>query len=91
MGESNHNVSYDTTENNTIMSHASVNENSKKTYACAKPVKSKLGFELKKKRKPNKKKTKFKINIEKKIETMRGEMLILCEIKIQNQKKPESL
>ena len=29
MGEGNHNVSYDTTGNNTIMYHPSVNENSK--------------------------------------------------------------
>ena len=29
VGEGNHNVSYDTTGNNTIMSHTSVNENSK--------------------------------------------------------------
>ena len=67
MGESNHNVSYDTTENNTIMSHASVNENSKKTYACAKPVKSKLGFELKKKRKPDKKKQNSKLILKRKL------------------------
>ena len=164
VGEGNHNVSYDTTGNNIIMSHPSVNENSKtnsnpkkrksdqtgkenndveytsfrneiietieKTeaismserenltkvkvkksqekylnfanlaiqefcddieldmndvntmlYACAKTVESKLGVKPKKKRKPDKnKKPKWKINIEKEIETMRGEMSILSEI-----------
>ena len=161
MVEGNHNVSYDTTGNNSIMSHPSVNENSKTTvtlknerviklekktmmlsilrletkllkllkklsmserenlikvkvkksqekylyfanlaiqefcddieldmndvntmlYACAKTVESKLGVKPKKKRKPDKnKKPKWKINIEKEIETMRGEMSILSEI-----------
>ena len=46
-------------------------------YACAKSVESKLGVKSNKKRKPDKnKKSKWKINIEKEIETMRGEMLI---------------
>ena len=46
-------------------------------YACAKTVESKLGVKPKKKRKPDKnKKPKWKINIEKEIETMRGEMSI---------------
>ena len=50
-------------------------------YACAKTVESKHGVKPKKKRKPDKNnKTKWKINIEKEIETMRGEMSILCEI-----------
>ena len=51
-------------------------------YACTKTVESKLGAKPKKKRKPDKnKKPKWKIiNIEKKIETMRGEMSILSEI-----------
>ena len=50
-------------------------------YVCAKTVESKLGVKPKKKRKPNKnKKPKWKINIVKKIETMRGEMSILSEI-----------
>ena len=50
-------------------------------YACAKAVESELGVKPKKKRKPYKnKKTKWKINIEKEIETMRGEMSILNEI-----------
>ena len=50
-------------------------------YACAKTVESKLGVKPKKKRKPDKnKKPKWKINIEKEIETMRGEMSILSEI-----------
>ena len=167
MGEENHNLSYDTTSNNIIMYHLSVNENSKtnsnpkkrrnqsvielekknndveytsfrnkiietieKTeaisigerenltkvkvkkpqeiylnfanlaiqkfcddneldmndvntmlYARAKTVESKLGFKPKKKRKPGKnKKPKWKTNIEKKIENMRGEMSILSEI-----------
>ena len=164
VGEGNHNVSYDTTGNNIIMSHPSVNENSKTNsnpkkrksdqtgkenndveytsfrneiietiekieaismskrenltkvkikksqekylnfanlaiqefcddieldmndvntmlYACAKTVESKLGVKPKKKRKPDKnKKPKWKINIEKEIETMRGEMSILSEI-----------
>ena len=50
-------------------------------YACAKTVASKLGVKPKKKTKPDKnKKPKLKINIEKEIKTMRGEMLILSEI-----------
>ena len=49
-------------------------------YACAKTVESKLGVKLKKKRKPDKnKKLKWTIHIEKKIEMMRGEMLILSK------------
>ena len=49
-------------------------------YACAKTVESKLGVKPKKKRKPEKNKMpKCKINVEKEIETMRGEMLILSE------------
>ena len=44
-------------------------------YSCAKAVKSKLGVKPKKKRKPDKKKKpKWKINIEKEIEAMRGEI-----------------
>ena len=50
-------------------------------YACAKTVESKLGVKPKKKRKPDKnKKPKWKNNIEKEIETMRGEMSILSKI-----------
>ena len=50
-------------------------------YAYAKTVESKLGVKPKKKRKPEKnKKPKWKINIEKQTETMRGEMSILSEI-----------
>ena len=51
-------------------------------YVCTKTVESKFGVKPKKKRKldKNKKKPKWKINIEKKIETMSGEMLILSEI-----------
>ena len=50
-------------------------------YACAETVESKLGVKPKKKRKPVKnKKPKWKINIEKEIETMRGEMSIVSEI-----------
>ena len=50
-------------------------------YARAKTVESKLGFKPKNKRKPDKnKKPKWKTNIEKKIENMRGEMSILSEI-----------
>ena len=50
-------------------------------YACAKTVESKFGVKPKKKRKPDKnKKPKWSINIEKEIETMRGEMSILNEI-----------
>ena len=46
--------------------------------AYAKTVESKLGVKLKKKRKPDKNKTpEWKINIEKEIETMKGEMSIL--------------
>ena len=44
-------------------------------YACAKIVESELGVKPEKKRKPDKnKKSKWKIIIEKKIETMRGEI-----------------
>ena len=50
-------------------------------YACAKTVESKLEVKPEKKRKPDKnKKTNWKINIEKEIETMRGEMSVLNEI-----------
>ena len=50
-------------------------------YTCAKTVESKFGVKPKKKIKPDKnEKTKWKINIEKEIETMRGEMSILSEI-----------
>ena len=50
-------------------------------YAYAKTVESKFGVKPKKKIKHGKnKKTKWKINVEKKIETMRGEMSILSEI-----------
>ena len=46
----------------------------------SKTVESKLGVKPKKKRKPEKNKMpKCKINVEKEIETMRGEMLILSE------------
>ena len=47
-------------------------------YACAKTVESKFGVKPKKKRKPDKnKKPKWNINIEKEIETMRGDRSIL--------------
>ena len=50
-------------------------------YACAETVESKLAVKPKKKRKPDKnKKPKWKINIEKEIETIKGEMSILSEI-----------
>ena len=49
-------------------------------YACAKIVKSKLGVKPSKKRSAKNKKPKWKINIEKEIETMRGEMPILGQI-----------
>ena len=50
-------------------------------HACAKIVQSKPGDKPKKKRKSDKnKKPKWKINSEKEIETMRGEMSILSEI-----------
>ena len=50
-------------------------------YACAKAVESKLEVKPKKKRNPGKnKKSKQKINIEKEIETMRGEMSTLSVI-----------
>ena len=49
-------------------------------YAYAKTVESKLRVKTKKKRKPDKnKKPKWRINIEKEIETMRGEMSILSK------------
>ena len=58
--------------------------------ACAKTVESKLGFKPKKKRKPDKnKKPKWRINIVKEIETMRGEMLLLS--KIERNKDPGKL
>ena len=50
-------------------------------YACTKTAESELGVKPKKKIKPGKnKKPKSKINIEKEIETMRGEISILSEI-----------
>ena len=59
-------------------------------YACAKVVESKLGIKPKKKRKPGKnKKPKWKINIGKEIETMRGEMSILSEI--ERNKDPKTI
>ena len=58
-------------------------------YACAKAVESKLGVKPKKKRKLDKnKKPKHKINIQKEIETMRGEMSILS--KIERNKDPKN-
>ena len=57
-------------------------------YACAKTVESKLGVKPKKKRKPDKnKKPEWKNNIEKEIETMRGEMSILSEIERNKDRK----
>ena len=57
--------------------------------ASAETVESKLEVKPKKKRKPDKnKKPKQKINIEKKIETMRGEMSILSEI--ERNKNPKT-
>ena len=50
-------------------------------YACAKTVESKPGVKTNKKRKPDKnKELKWKINIEKQIETMREKISILSEI-----------
>ena len=58
-------------------------------YACAKTVESKFGVKPKKKRKPDKnKKPKWNINIEKEIETMRGEMSIL-KYRSKNKKSQE--
>ena len=58
-------------------------------YACAKIVESKPGDKPKKKRKSDKnKKPKWKINSEKEIETMRGEMSILSEI--EKNKNPKT-
>ena len=58
-----------------------INDVNTMLYACAKAVKSKLGVKPKKKRKPGKnKKPKWKIDIEKEIKTMRGEMSIISEI-----------
>ena len=51
-----------------------MNEVNTIVYACAKTVESKLGVKPKKKRKSDKNKIpKRKINIEKEIETMRGQ------------------
>ena len=50
-------------------------------YICAKTVESSLGVKLKKKIKTDKNnKPKWKTNIKKEIETMRGEILMLSEI-----------
>ena len=50
-------------------------------YACVKTVESKLGVKPKKKRKPDENKIpKWKIDIEKETEMMKGEMSILSEI-----------
>ena len=57
-------------------------------YACAKTVEPKLEAKTKNKRKTGKnKKRKWKINIEKEIETMRGEMLILGQIEMNKDPK----
>ena len=57
--------------------------------ACGKTVESKLRVKPKKKRKPDKNKIpKWKINIQKEIETMRGEMAILN--KIEKSKDPKT-
>ena len=54
-------------------------------YACAKTVESKFGVKPKKKIKRGKnKKPQWKINVEKKIETMRAEMSILSKIERNN-------
>ena len=58
-----------------------INDVNTMLYACAKAVESNLGVKSQKKRKPGKnKKPKWKINIEKQIETISGEMSILGEI-----------
>ena len=58
-------------------------------YACAKTVESKFRVKLKKKRKPDEnKRPKWKINTEKEIETMKGEMSILH--KIERNKDPKT-
>ena len=58
-----------------------MNDTNTMLHASAKTIESKLVVKPKKKRKPDKnKKPKWKINIEKEIETMRGEMSILSEI-----------
>ena len=49
-------------------------------YACAKIAESKLGVKPSKERSDQNKKPKWKINVEKEIETMRGEMPILSQI-----------
>ena len=57
-------------------------------YACAKIIESKLQVKPKKKTKPDKnKKPKRKIYVEKEIETMRGEMLIVSEIERNKNRK----
>ena len=61
-------------------------------YACAKSVESELGVKPKKKRIPDKnQKTKWKINVEKDIETMRGEMSRLSEIERNKDPKTRKL
>ena len=57
-----------------------VNDVNTMLYASAKTGESKLGVKPKKKKPDKNKKTKWKINIETEIETMRGEMSILSEI-----------
>ena len=57
-------------------------------YACAKIIESKLQVKPRKKTKPDKnKKPKRKIYVEKEIETMRGEMLIVSEIERNKNRK----
>ena len=54
-------------------------------YSCAKTVEAKIGVKLKRKRKANKhKKPKWKVNIEKDVEMLRGEISILSEIERKN-------
>ena len=66
-----------------------INDVNTMLYGCAKAVESKLGVKPKKKRKHGKnKKPKWKINIEKEIETMKGEMSILSEI--ERNKDPQT-
>lgn len=57
-------------------------------YASRKIVKYKYWVKPKKERKPDKKTQSTKINIEKEIETMRGEMSILS--KIERNKDPKN-
>ena len=66
-------------------SEMSINEINTVLYSCAKTVETNIGVKPKQKRKVTKhKKPKWKVNIEKEVEMLRGEISILSEIERKN-------